>query len=234
LTRDAAAGAGPPGPAPAGSYDAVAERYAVEIASELAAKPVDRALYRLFAELITAGDLGEVSDAGTVGDVGCGPGHVAAHLAGLGLRPLGVDPSPGMIAVARARYPEIAFELGSFAALPVGTAGWAGAVAPYSIIHVPDTDRPAAWTELARAIRPGGWLLVAFHIEDADHPAGSTRHVREWWGHAVDLQFHFLDPAPIAAELAESGFRVMVRTDREPWTDIEHPSRRSYLLARRE
>src|SRR2546429_4311974 len=109
------------------SYDAVARRYAEEIAGELATKPVDRALYGLFAELVV----------GTVGDVGCGPGHLTAHLADLGLRPVGVDPSPGMIEVARARYPGLTFEPGSFAGLPVEDAGWAGAVAPYSIIHLP-------------------------------------------------------------------------------------------------
>ena len=79
------------------SYDTIAGRYAQEIGGELAGKPVDRALYALFAELVGAG---------TVGDVGCGPGHVTAHLAGLGVRTVGVDLSPGMVAVARARYPE--------------------------------------------------------------------------------------------------------------------------------
>jgi hypothetical protein len=37
----------------------------------------------------------------------------------------------------------------------------------------------------------------------------------------------------VATELADAGFVVMVRADREPWPDAEEPSRRSYLLARR-
>jgi len=36
-----------------------------------------------------------------------------------------------------------------------------------------------------------------------------------------------------AAGLAAIVVRVMARTDREPWPDIEFRSRRSYLLARR-
>src|SRR5437660_170585 len=127
------------------SYDTVAERYAEEIGRELAAKPIDRALYRLFADLTKDTRL---TGNAVVGDVGCGPGHVAAYLAELGLRPVGVDPSPGMIDVARKRYPDVDFALGSFAELPVADAGWVGAVAPYSIIHVPPHERPAAWTEL--------------------------------------------------------------------------------------
>jgi SAM-dependent methyltransferase len=153
------------------SYDKVAERYAEEISDELADKPIDRALYRMFAELIHDGQrgdqptatgtaaarrgevgtvVGEPAGAATIGEVGCGPGHVAAYLASLGLDMVGVDPSPGMLEVARRRFPGIGFTLGSFADLPGGDAGWAGAVAPYSIIHVPPAERPAAWAELAR------------------------------------------------------------------------------------
>ncbi|HEY0701096.1 MAG TPA: hypothetical protein VGD43_25195, partial [Micromonospora sp.] len=60
------------------SYDAIAERYAEELGDELAGKPVDRALYRLFAELVR--DIPEAAAGGAgrsgpvVGDVGCGPG----------------------------------------------------------------------------------------------------------------------------------------------------------------
>src|SRR5262249_42057538 len=171
--------------------------------------------------------------AGTVGDVGCGPGHVAAYLAGLGLRTVGVDLSPGMVEVARERYPELDFTVGGFAELPVPDAGWSGAVAAYSIIHVPPAERPPAWREPARGVAPGGWLLVAFHIEAVDQPMGSAYRLTEWWGYQVELDFHYLDPAEIAAELKESGFEVVSRTDREPWPGVEYQSRRSYLLARR-
>src|SRR6266536_3562467 len=189
------------------SYDAVARRYAQEIAGELAAKPVDRALYALFAELVGSG---------IVGDVGCGPGHVGAYLAGLGLRTVGVDISPGMVEVARERYPELDFTIGSFAELPVPDAGWSGAVVPYSIIHLAPAERPAAWRELARVIAPGGWLLAAFHVEAADQPVGSTYQAHEWWGYPVELDFYYLDPEPVAAEVKKNGFEVVARTDREP------------------
>ena len=208
------------------SYDTVAEQYAQQIAHELAGKPVDRALYALFAEL--------VGTDGIVADVGCGPGHVADHLAALGLNVVGIDASPGMITVARRRYPRPRFEVGTFAALPADDGAWAGAVVPYSIIHLNRAERRAAAVELARAIRPGGWLLVAFHITDPDHPVGSVTHLTEWWGSEVDLDFHFLDPAEVSADLAAAGFRLMSRTDREPWPAVEHQSRRSYLLALRD
>ena len=205
------------------SYDTIAGRYAQEIGGELAGKPVDRALYALFAELVGAG---------TVGDVGCGPGHVTAHLAGLGVRTVGVDLSPGMVAVARARYPELDFTVGSCTDLPVPDRAWAGAVLAYSVIHLSGADRARTWRELARVVQPGGWLLVAFHVQTADRPVGSTYHLGEWWGQPVDLDFHYLDTAQLTAELADAGSDVIARTDREPWPEVEYPSRRCYLLAR--
>jgi SAM-dependent methyltransferase len=211
------------------SYDAVAQRYAEEIGEELIGKPVDRALYGCFAELVR-----ELAGAGKpVGDVGCGPGHVCRYLAGLGLSVVGVDISPGMVQVARLRHPHLRFEVGTFARLPARDEEWAGAVAPYSIIHLDRDGRRAGFAELARAIAAGGWLLVAFHISDAESTAGQARQITQWFDAIVELDFHFLDPAEVAADIAAAGFAVMSRTDREPWPDVEHASRRSYLLAQR-
>ncbi|HET8640631.1 MAG TPA: methyltransferase domain-containing protein, partial [Pseudonocardiaceae bacterium] len=96
----------------AASYDMVARRYADEIGGELPGKPVERALYACFAELVAP-----LTAALPVGDVGCGPGHVTRYLADLGLPMVGVDASPEMIVVARERYPDLEFRVGTFAAL---------------------------------------------------------------------------------------------------------------------
>ncbi|HET8681194.1 MAG TPA: methyltransferase domain-containing protein [Micromonosporaceae bacterium] len=213
----------------AASYDAVARRYADEIGDELVGKPVERALYACLAELVAP-----LAAALPVGDVGCGPGHVTRHLADLGLRTVGVDASPGMVAVARERYPDLEFRVGTFAALGVPDAGWAGGVAAYSLIHVGLSDRPAAYAELARAIVPGGWLLVSFHVRrPGRYEPGSVAHINEWWGHPVSLDFHFLDPDEVAAGLAAVGFAVMTRMDRQPWPGAEEQTERCHLLARR-
>src|SRR5919107_259135 len=84
--------------------------------------------------------------------------------AGLGLPVIGVDISPGMVRVARLRHPHLRFEVGTFAGLPAADGEWAGAVAPYSIIHLDRDARRAAFAELGRAVVAGGWLLVSFHI----------------------------------------------------------------------
>jgi ubiquinone/menaquinone biosynthesis C-methylase UbiE len=207
------------------SYDAVAERYAAEFSGELDHKPVERALYALFAELVG-------TDA-RVGDVGCGPGHVTAHLAALELNPVGIDPSPGMISVARVQHPTLEFRVGAAADLGEPDGAWAGAVAPYSLIHVETGERPAAYAELARVIAPTGWLLLAFHVSMAGQPVGSVRHFDDWLGRQVDLDFHFLDPDDVADGVGAAGFTVMATTKRQPWPGVEAPSRRCTILAQR-
>jgi SAM-dependent methyltransferase len=205
------------------SYDAVADRYTAEIAGELAGKPLDRALLDCLVEL--------VGGRGPIGDVGCGPGHVAGYLTEKGASTVGVDISPRMIDNARKRYPELVFEVGSMTALPVADGAWGGAVCAYSIIHVDADRRPTAYGELARAVVPGGWVLMSFHVSDADAAPGTRRHLAEWWAHEVDLDFHFLDPDDVANGLEAAGFDVRARTLREPWPEVEHQSRRAYLLA---
>src|SRR3974390_3500651 len=92
------------------SYDALAERYSAQLGDELVHKPLDRALL---------GALVEQTPPGTpVADLGCGPGHVAAWLAAQGLRAVGIDMSPGMVAVGRREHPEVEFRQGDLLSLP--------------------------------------------------------------------------------------------------------------------
>jgi SAM-dependent methyltransferase len=206
----------------------VAGRYAEEIGDEMAHKPIDRAWLACLAELAR-----QAGSGGIIADVGCGPGQVAAHLAEIGARATGIDLSPGMVELARKRYPDIAFEVGSLLALPVADGAWAGAVCAYSIIHLEPHERPAAFGELARAIAPGGWLLLSFHISGEGHRPGETAHVGQWWGHDVDLDFHYLSPQTIAEELRAAGFEVMAITERRPWPGVEAETDRCHLLAQR-
>jgi SAM-dependent methyltransferase len=92
----------------------------------------------------------------------------------------------------------------------------AGAVCPYSILHLEPAQRPAAFAELARVIAPGGWLLLSFQIDDDAHRVGEVQRVAPWWGERVELEFHFLDPDVIADEVERAGFTVMAVTRRRP------------------
>jgi SAM-dependent methyltransferase len=96
------------------SYDTVAEEYAGGFRDELAGKPLDRALLACLAEQAEQGT--------AIVDLGCGPGHVAAWLAGRGVAAVGIDLSPRMIAAGRRDYPEVEFREGDFLALPAAVS----------------------------------------------------------------------------------------------------------------
>jgi ubiquinone/menaquinone biosynthesis C-methylase UbiE len=213
------------------SYDRIAGRYAAELADELAGKPLDRALLRCLAELVASVEGG--TGPGRVADFGCGPGQVAAHLATLGVPTVGIDFSPTMIEVARGRFPEVQFRVGTLLALPATDGELAGATAFYSIIHLLPADRPTAYAEMARVIVSGGWLLLAFHVSLAGHDPSEIMHADQWWGERVDLDFYYLDPDEVSAGITAAGFTVISSTVREPWPGAEHESRRCYLLCRR-
>lgn len=206
------------------AYDAVAAAYDRQLGDELDRKPLDRALLAGFAEL---------AGAGRVADVGCGPGHVTRFLAEQHPDVVGIDLSSRMVAIARKRAPELTFAVGSMLALPMEDEACAGVAALYSIIHLTPLERLSACREFARVIRPGGWLLVAFHVDSADFSAGQVNHLTAWFGERVQLDGYFLDPDEVVADVQSAGFAMMAEVQRQPTPEVEYPSRRCYLLAQR-
>ncbi|MGA9717813.1 MAG: class I SAM-dependent methyltransferase [Acidobacteriaceae bacterium] len=202
------------------SYDSVADEYARRIFSELDHKPLDRDLLTRFAT--------ELSGTGEICDMGCGPGHVARFLRDRGVNVFGLDLSAGMLAEARRLNPDISFRQGNMLALDLGDASLAGIAAFYAIVHLPQEVWPLAFREIARVLKPGGLLLLAFHIGD------ETLHRDEWLGRPVTLDFRFFSPAAIERDLAAAGLTIEEIIEREPYApEVEHQSRRAYVFARK-
>ncbi|WP_409464609.1 class I SAM-dependent DNA methyltransferase [Amycolatopsis sp. GA6-003] len=201
------------------AYDTVAENYAELLKDFLQDATWDRAVLTAFAELV-----GE----GPVGDLGCGPGRLTGHLASLGLDVFGVDLSPAMVEVARRTHPRLRFEVGSLAALDLADGSLAGALAWYSLIHTPPEELPVLAKELARVLRPGGWLLTAFQVGD-----NQRRRIENAYGHDIAADAYRLDPDFVAQLLTDAGFVVDARLVREPGPSYE-ATRQAYLMARKE
>ncbi len=198
-------------------YAPVARAYREHLSDELAGKPLDRAFLDAFAERCVGG---------TIIDLGCGPGHIAHYLAGKGASVMGIDLSPEMIAEARTTYRGLAFRMGDMFALPLEDASVAGIVAFYAIVHLRTDELDVPFREMRRALRPGGLAAIAFH-------AGTESiHVDEMFGCATSLDFWLHPPDTVAAALVAAGFTLEARLDREPYPNAEHPTRRTYLLAR--
>ena len=198
-------------------YDAVAREYADRFTGELAYKPLDRELLSRFAA--------EVGGRGDVCDLGCGPGQTTAYLHGCGTQVCGLDLSEELLREARRRHPGVAFEQGDMLALMRADDSLAGVVAFYAIVHFSAAQLRGAVTEMYRVLRPGGRLLLAFHSGEG------TVHVEEFLGRPVTLDFMYFRPQDVCDELATAGFVSIEVIERDPYTDVEYPSRRAYVFA---
>jgi SAM-dependent methyltransferase len=209
------------------SYDAVTDAYIDRVLDELRHKPLDRALLAAFAEQLQE----RFGIGASICDAGCGPGHVGAFLAGLGLAVTGIDLSPVMVSRARTLYPELTFEVGTMTGLAAADGRWHGLIAFYSIIHLTsDTELRAALREFHRTLVEGGLVLIAVH---AGERGDATVHSDEMLGVGVDMDFRFFDVECLQAEVVAAGFALEARLLRAPYPDVEVQTTRAYLLARR-
>jgi SAM-dependent methyltransferase len=197
-------------------YDAIASEYVAFVGDGLASLPLDRSILAAFADLVLQ------AGTGPVGDLGCGPGYVAAHLCDLGLKVFGVDLSPSLIEHACRLYPDLQFSVGSMAALDAADGTLGGIVAWYSIIHTPPVEVPKYFAEFHRALAPEGHLLLAF-FESEGGPVVP-------FDHAVTTAYRW--PIDHLAEMAEgAGFQEVGRMLRKPLENERF--QRGHLLLRK-
>jgi len=201
------------------SYDNVATEYADRFKDEMDDKPFDRDCLDRLAR--------EVGDLGPICDLGCGPGQIARYLHRQGVETLGVDLSPKMVAEAQRLNPEIHFHQGDMLSLPDADNSWGGIAAFYCIIHIPGEHVVDALCEMGRVLKPGGILLITFHI------GGEIKHIDEWWEKPVNLDFAFYLPDQMEVWLKEAGFDLVDALVREPNPDMEVTTRRAYVFARK-
>jgi SAM-dependent methyltransferase len=200
------------------SYDRVASKYAQHFMNEQDGKPMDRVMLQRFAD--------RLNGRGPVCDLGCGPGQIARYLRTCGVADVfGIDLSPQMVAEASALSSGIPFRAGNMLALPDADNSWAGAAAFYSIVHFDHNQARLAFREMHRVLQPGGLLLITFHI------GSEVVHIEDWWEQSVSLDFVFFQTADVEAMLIDAGFQIEEVVEREPYPEVEHPSRRAYILA---
>lgn len=92
-------------------------------------------------------------------EVGCGTGLILSRTARFARHAIGIDLSRGMLARARERGLDVV--QASATALPVATASVDVAYSFKVLAHIPDIQ--GALREMARVVRPGGWVLAEFY-----------------------------------------------------------------------
>lgn len=210
------------------AYDATADVYAQWIGTEISAAieaPLDRAVLAAFAEQASAAT--DPALRGPVADIGCGTGRAAAFLHRHGLRVIGIEPSAGMLAVARVAHPHLDLREGALADLPLRDGEVAAAVCWYSIIHTGPDQLAAGFAEVARVVAHGGQLLLAFQAG-----RGEAVHRTSVQGRAVTLTNYRHGPDEVAGALAGAGFHVHTRAIREA-TGGHESTPQAFLVAER-
>ncbi len=132
-------------------------------------------------------------------DIGCGTGVPAEMLIGRGLKVTGVDSSPSLIALGRARLPDAEWLVADMRALALGRR-FDGLLAWHSFFHLCPDDQRAMFPIFARHAAPGALLMFT---------SGSEADVRigEWQNEP--LYHASLSQAEYRSLLAESGFAVL-------------------------
>jgi ubiquinone/menaquinone biosynthesis C-methylase UbiE len=202
----------------AAAYDAAAEDYAVAFGDDLSRLPVDRAMLDDFARRLVTGL--------PVLDLGCGPGQVGGYVAAQAGPVFGVDLSTGMLTVARRRAGTSKVVCADLRSIPVGDRRCAGAVAFYSLQHIPRPELPTVLGEIRRVLIPDGVLLLATHLGDGEV------FTEQFLGHQIatvggTLYLH----EELVEALADQAFLIELAKVRGPLPH-EHPSQRVYLIAR--
>ena len=93
-------------------------------------------------------------------DVATGPGTVAAQARKLGVRAIGVDLSPGMLALARQAHPSLEFNVAEVEHLPYADRSFDALVCNFGLGHFPRPE--AAIAECVRTLRPGGRIALSW------------------------------------------------------------------------
>jgi SAM-dependent methyltransferase len=113
------------------AYDFAARSYAKRWLAQ--DEPVD--LYALFRRYFRPG---------LTADIGCGSGRDAAWLNANGFPTIGYDVSEGLLAQARARYPQLEFET--------------------VIMHLPRDEIAPAVSRMMTILKPGGVLYLSWRV----------------------------------------------------------------------
>ncbi|MBF4162109.1 DUF480 domain-containing protein [Nocardioides sp. CBS4Y-1] len=204
-----------------GAYDIVAATYTERLVDELDELPFERWLLDRVADDACRERLPVV-------EVGCGPGHVTAHLHERGADARGLDLSPGMVSEARSRFPDVRYDVGDLRRLmrPEAAPGWGAVLAWYSLIHLAASELPGAVAALARPIAPGGRLVLALH-------AGTEVRTASSW---FDLEIPTLDvvlhePHEVVRLVEQAGLVEVEWYRRGALAHRGETSERLYLIA---
>jgi hypothetical protein len=102
----------------------------------------------------------------------------------------------------------------------------AGAVGWYSLMYLAPEERSGAFGELARVVKPGGYVATAFTSGD-----GQLRRAGRALDMGIEFDVYWLSLAEVERRVVDGGFKVVFWGGRPAEPDELQPQ--SYLIAQR-
>ncbi|UWW08704.1 class I SAM-dependent methyltransferase [Mycolicibacterium brumae] len=123
-----------------------------------------------------------------------------------------------MIEHARRLYPQCAFAVASVTELDLAEASLGGVLGWWSLFNLPRDVLPEVLASFARALRPGGQLIVATHVGDDD-----VARTEAYGGVPVSWTTHQWRPEQLASLLVAAGLRPVAEL-RLPADEVSGPA----------
>ena len=161
-------------------------------------------------------------------DLCCGPGHASDAIRRRGAVPRGVDFAPEMVALAREKWPGLAFEVGDAENLVEPDQSFDAVVMNFGLLHLARPE--AALRHVARVLKPGGrfaftvWATPAESIGHRIMLGALNAHGSMEVGlPAGPPLFRFADQQECAALLAGAGLADMTFRKLQLRLDVPAP-----------
>jgi SAM-dependent methyltransferase len=159
-------------------------------------------------------------------DLGCGTGDpIARHCLRRGYQVTGVDQSLEMLTIAKAVVPDAHLIHGDMVQVEFGE-GYAAAIAWDSAFHVARKHHPTLYQKLARALTPGGRLLLSVGGSDSIDPGLAVTEDEGFTSEMFGQKFYYsaYDPEVARSLLESAGFEI------EFW-EVDEPGSRGHIAA---
>jgi len=201
------------------AYNLAAQKYHDLFHNEMNEKEYDRKLLDSFAARFNKDSI--------VCDAGCGPSaHIGRYLFEKGIKVIGVDISENCVEIARITNPNIRFEIADIGAMPFDNNSFDGVMSYYSIINTPKIYVPGLFAEFHRVLKPGGYLLVAVKVGEAEG------YIDDLLGIKTKIYNTLFTKNEIVKFFKGSGFQIEFIDKRNPY-DFEINNERIFAIGKK-
>lgn len=199
------------------AYEQLADGYAGRFGDDLERNDLDSMVLDRAVDLLERSAL--------VVDLGCGPGQVASYLMRRGYQAVGVDLTPAMLDVARQLMPHPALVNGNVLQLPLRDSGVDGAIAWFSLHHLPRSLLGQALGEVRRVLRRDGVFVMVTH-------AGTGKEFVEhdWHSRTEQVVITYYESDELRSAFGRHGLKVVDVRSRAP-LDHEHSVTKVFVTA---